>query len=256
MGTASCAGAEKLAEKNAVVMIPMGAVEQHGPHLPVATDTILAQWIAERAAKEMLDKGIPVVIAPAFVIANSMHHMHFSGSLSLTPGTFIQVLKEQCRAIAVQGFRKIAIINGHGGNTAPIDVALIDINQELGFPVYNVPYTAGVDESPFLDKQNYMIHSGEVETSLILAYDESLVDPSYTNLSGNSGGCSDYEDCGALSLPSITWKATLKTELWEKAVLPPKKRGLLWRTLTANALWKYSPTKDCGVSCMMGSDFR
>ena len=90
---------KKLAEKNAVVMIPMGAVEQHGPHLPVATDTILAQWIAERAAKEMLDKGIPVVIAPAFVIANSMHHMHFSGSLSLTPGTFIQVLKEQCRAI-------------------------------------------------------------------------------------------------------------------------------------------------------------
>ena len=55
---------KKLAEKNAVVMIPMGAVEQHGPHLPVATDTILAQWIAERAAKEMLDKGIPVVIAP------------------------------------------------------------------------------------------------------------------------------------------------------------------------------------------------
>lgn len=68
---------KKLAEKNAVVMIPMGAVEQHGPHLPVATDTILAQWIAERAAKEMWDKGIPVVIAPAFVIANSMHHMHF-----------------------------------------------------------------------------------------------------------------------------------------------------------------------------------
>ena len=48
---------KKLAEKNAVVMIPMGAVEQHGPHLPVATDTILAQWIAERAAKEMLDKS-------------------------------------------------------------------------------------------------------------------------------------------------------------------------------------------------------
>ena len=58
-------------------------------------------------------------------------------------------------------------------------MALIDINQELGFPVYNVPYTAGVDESPFLDKQNYMIHSGEVETSLILSYDESLVEDVY-----------------------------------------------------------------------------
>lgn len=190
---------KKLAEDGAVVMMPMGAIEQHGPHLPVSTDTILAQWIAERAAKEMWDNGIPVVIAPTFVIANSMHHMHFPGSLSLTPGTFIQVLKEQCKSIAAQGFRKIAIVNGHGGNTAPIDVALIDINQELGFPVYNVPYTAGIDESLFLDKQKYMIHSGEVETSLILAYDESLVDPSYKNLSGNPAGCSEYEDCGALS---------------------------------------------------------
>ena len=182
---------KKLAEKNAVVMIPMGAVEQHGPHLPVATDTILAQWIAERAAKEMLDKGIPVVIAPAFVIANSMHHMHFSGSLSLTPGTFIQVLKEQCKAIAVQGFRKIAIINGHGGNTAPIDVALIDINQELGFPVYNVPYTAGVDESPFLDKQNYLLSSATWYVRECCGFDCSMLvvcgfppDPE-----GNGGHC-------------------------------------------------------------------
>lgn len=190
---------KKLAEDGAVVMIPMGAIEQHGPHLPVSTDTILAQWITELAAKEMSAKGVPVVIAPSFVIANSMHHMHFPGSLSLTPRTFMQVLEEQCQAVAAQGFRKIAIINGHGGNTEPIDVALIDINRKLGFPVYNVPYTAGIDESPFLDEQKGMIHSGEVETSLILAYDESLVDPCYREMSGNPGGCSQYEDCGALS---------------------------------------------------------
>lgn len=190
---------EKLAEEGAIVMIPMGAIEQHGAHLPVSTDTILAQWISQRAAKEMSDKGIPVIIAPSFVIANSIHHMHFPGSLSLTPRTFMEVLEEQCVAIAAQGFRKIAIVNGHGGNTAPIDVALIDINRKLGFPVYNVPYTAGIDESPFLDEQTCMNHSGEVETSLILAYDESLVDPSYKNLSGNPGGCSEYENCGALS---------------------------------------------------------
>ena len=96
----------------------MGAVEQHGPHLPVATDTILAQWIAERAAKEMLDKGIPVVIAPAlslpipcttciFPEVSVLHRELYTGSKGAVQGKF-----------AVQGFRKIAIINGHGGNTA------------------------------------------------------------------------------------------------------------------------------------------
>lgn len=190
---------KKLSEDGAIVLMPMGAIEQHGPHLPVSTDTILAQWITERAAKELSDKGIPVVIAPSFVIANSMHHMHFPGSLSLTPKTFMLVLQEQCESIAAQGFRKIAIINGHGGNTAPIDVALIDINRKLGFPVYNVPYTCMIDEAPFLDEQTCMIHSGEVETSLMLAYDESLVDPSYKELKGYAGGCSEAEDSGALS---------------------------------------------------------
>ena len=190
---------KELAEKDAIVIMPVGAIEQHGPHLPVNTDLITARWLSQLVAERLDAQGLPVIIAPEFVIANSLHHMHFAGSLAIEPLTFIQVLKEQCRAIASHGFRKIAMINGHGGNTMPINVALIDINRELGVPVYHVNCLANVDESQFLDRQQGMIHAGEVETSIVLAYDESLVDPCYKEQFGNPAECTRYEDDGILS---------------------------------------------------------
>ena len=186
-----------LAEQNAVVLIPTGSTEQHGPHLPVGTDAILATWFAERAAQGLQEKGVPAVAAPTFAIANSMHHMNFPGSLSLRPRTYMKALQEQCRAIAAHGFKRIAIINGHGGNIAPSKAALVDINIELGFPVYFLEYMV-VDEAPFLETQKGMIHACESETSLMLAYDESLVDPIYKETTGYPGGCTKHEDEGVL----------------------------------------------------------
>ena len=186
-----------LAESNAIVLIPTGSTEQHGPHLPVGTDAILATWFAERAAQGLQAQGIPAVAAPTFAVANSMHHMNFPGSLSLRPRTYMKALQEQCRAIAAHGFRRIAIINGHGGNIAPSKAALVDINIELGFPVYFLEYMV-VDEAPFLETQKGMIHACESETSLMLAYDESLVDPIYKETSGYPGGCTKHEDEGVL----------------------------------------------------------
>ena len=186
-----------LAENNAVVLIPTGSTEQHGPHLPVGTDAILATWFAELTAQGLVEKGVPAVVAPTFAIANSMHHMNFPGSLSLRPRTYMAALEEQCRAIAAHGFKRIAIINGHGGNIAPSKAALVDINIELGFPVYFLEYIV-VDEAPFLETQKGMIHACESETALMLAYDESLVDPIYKETTGYPGGCTKWEDEGVL----------------------------------------------------------
>ena len=187
----------ELAEKNAIVLIPTGSTEQHGPHLPVGTDAILATWFAERTAQGLVEKGIPAVVAPTFAVANSMHHMNFPGSMSLRPRTYMECLQEQCRAIAAHGFKRIAIINGHGGNIAPTKAALVDINIELGFPVYFLEYIV-VPEKPYLDTQTGMIHACESETSLMLAYDESLVDPIYKETSGYPDGCTRHEDDGVL----------------------------------------------------------
>ena len=186
-----------LAEQQAIVLIPTGSTEQHGPHLPVGCDAILATWFAERAAQGLRAQGVPAVVAPPFAVANSMHHLSFAGSMSLRPRTYMKVLQEQCRAIAAHGFRRIAVINGHGGNIAPTKAALVDINLELGFPVYFLEYIV-VDEEPFLDTQTGMNHACESETSLMLAYDESLVDPIYRETSGYEGGCTPWEDQGVL----------------------------------------------------------
>ena len=186
-----------LAESNAIVLLPTGSTEQHGPHLPVGTDAILATWFAERTAQGLLEKGIPAVVAPTFAVANSMHHMNFPGSLSLRPRTYMEALQEQCRAIAAHGFKRMAIINGHGGNIAPTKAALVDINIELGFPVYLLEYIV-VDEAPFLDTQIGMNHACESETSMMLAFDESLVDPIYKETSGYPDGCTKWEDEGVI----------------------------------------------------------
>ena len=186
-----------LAENNAIVLIPTGSTEQHGPHMPVGTDAILATWFAERTAQGLLEKGIPAVVAPTFAVANSMHHMNFPGSMSLRPRTYMEALQEQCRAIAAHGFKRMAIINGHGGNIAPTKAALVDINIELGFPVYFLDYIV-VPEAPYLDTQTGMIHACESETSLMLAYDETLVDPIYKETSGYPDGCTKQEDEGLI----------------------------------------------------------
>jgi creatinine amidohydrolase len=150
-----------------------------------------------QAAQGLLEKGIPAVVAPTFAVANSMHHMNFPGSMSLRPRTYMKALQEQCRAIAAHGFKRMAIINGHGGNIAPTKAALVDINIELGFPVYFLDYIV-VPEAPYLDTQKGMVHACESETSLMLAYDETLVDPIYKETSGYAGGCTRHEDEGVL----------------------------------------------------------
>ena len=94
-----------LAEQQAIVLIPTGSTEQHGPHLPVGCDAILATWFAERAAQGLRAQGVPAVVAPTFAVANSMHHMSFAGSMSLRPRTYMKVLQEECRAIA-RGIRR------------------------------------------------------------------------------------------------------------------------------------------------------
>lgn len=178
----------KLAEKDAIVMIPIGSTEQHGPHLPVGCDSIIATHISEHACCKLNKNGITAVVAPTMTVCNSMHHMSFPGSISLSPICFMQVLEEWCSCISSHGFRKIALINGHGGNAAPIQAALININNKLGFHVYWLNYYEYPDmdriNAEILTTQSGLIHACEGETSIMLAIDEALVDPIYRDTSG------------------------------------------------------------------------
>jgi len=179
-----------MSEQKAIVLIPIGSIEQHGPHLPVGCDSILATAISERIAAELADRGKPCIVAPTLTVANSMHHMGFPGSMTLDLSTYASVLSQYCECIAGHGFKRIVLINGHGGNTNPSQAALVGIIEKLGFPVYFTGYWTGSGETvrKVLETQEDSIHACEGETSLMLAIDESLVDPIYSQTRGDTEG--------------------------------------------------------------------
>lgn len=190
-----------LAKKQAIVLLPVGSTEQHGPHLPVGCDILLSAAMCERIAAELCSRGKPCVVAPSMPVCNSRHHMNFAGSMTLRPEVYMEVLLDYCKSIAEHGFRKIVIVNGHGGNNAPTGAALININEALGFPVYFTGYWKGdkAAQSDILETQSGMIHACESETSILMALlGEDMVDPIYKETKGSPGYPLEVEENGVV----------------------------------------------------------
>ncbi len=101
-----------------VLVLPLGSVEQHGRHMPVGTDTMLAQEVALAAAAKA---GETVVLPPPWY-GFSAHHMRFAGSITLGADTLMRVAEDIVGSVVQHGFRRILIVNGHGGNGGVIDV--------------------------------------------------------------------------------------------------------------------------------------
>jgi len=173
---------EAIEEGRDAVIIVVGSIEQHGPHLPTATDTLCGVAIAERIANKMGN----ALVAPAIRPGYSEHHMRFPGTISLRPEVLMEVIKDYCRCLARQGFKKIILLPTHGGNFPVVEIAATQIFQELRatFPVKMAVYS---DLTGFFEKQFSIAkangiepgecgtHAGECETSEILAIDGDLV---------------------------------------------------------------------------------
>jgi creatinine amidohydrolase len=156
-----------------------GSTEQHGLHLPLGTDSIWGEELGRRVT-EALGKAVQV---PGLRIGCSEHHMDFSGSLTLSEATFIQVVSEICHSLARHGFLRIVLIPTHGGNFRPIgkaaeliqpqlpEVKLIAYSDLAAFveAVYAVGEAAGIAA------ERVGAHAGENETSMILALRPDLV---------------------------------------------------------------------------------
>ena len=99
----------------------------------MGTDALLATYVCEKTAEELNRRGKPCLVSPAITVGNATHHMSFPGSMTLKPQTYLAMLQDYCESLAAHGFRKIVIVNGHGGNVAPTQTALININEALGF---------------------------------------------------------------------------------------------------------------------------
>ncbi len=111
-----------------LAIIPTGSCEQHGPHLALETDSVRANEMAKRIAERLAPRA---VVTPCLTIAVSEHHMDFPGTLSLSPLTFQQVLYEVIGSLAHHGWRKVFVLNGHGGNEAAIGIAAARAQTEF-----------------------------------------------------------------------------------------------------------------------------
>jgi len=166
-----------LAARDAVVILPVGSTEQHGPHLPTQVDTLLAGEIARRAARKMAP-ATPVVVAPTVWSGLAEHHMSLGGTLSLDFHTFFRLLQCVCRSLVRHGFRRILILNGHGGNIAALTVAVNELAVELQVPLATTTYwhLAKDEFARILERQTTVRHACEAETSMLLALAPDLVD--------------------------------------------------------------------------------
>jgi creatinine amidohydrolase len=106
---------------NYVILLPLGAIEQHGPHLSVSTDMDIVSSIAAMIEKKL---GGEVLLCPALNFGASHHHLFFGGTISLSPVTYTQVIIELVETLITSGFQRIVLLNGHGGNIIPVKQAL------------------------------------------------------------------------------------------------------------------------------------
>lgn len=157
-----------------LVLLPAGAFEQHGPGMPLATDLVRAEHVAQRVATEL---GGQAVIGPSLPVGVSPHHMNFAGTITLSTTTFAAVLRECATSLHRHGWRRILVITGHGGNNATLTAVAQDLlttHEDLQFAW--TPLTAlASDVVSELDVSEVHGHSGEAETAQMLFFAPHLV---------------------------------------------------------------------------------
>ena len=176
---------KSLADVNAIVVVPVGSMEQHGLHLPVKVDALLATEVARRAALKVQTHQ-PILVTPTVWCGLAEHHMDFCGTLTLDFETFHALLRNLCRSIRHHGFRRIFLLNGHGGNIAALNVICSELVRELeGLRVVSGTYwtlpEVAEKFAEILEVQQNVRHAGEAETSMMLALEPELVDQSILN---------------------------------------------------------------------------
>jgi creatinine amidohydrolase len=112
-----------------IVVLPTGAVEQHGPHLPVTTDRDIVTAVADGVERERPEQ---VLCTPTLWLGHSTHHLAFAGTLSTMQANYITMLTYVCKSLAAMGARRVFILNGHGGNDIPAKAALREVKSQLG----------------------------------------------------------------------------------------------------------------------------
>ena len=167
-----------------IVVLPVAAIEQHGPHLPLNVDATLADGVVQ-ATLPHLQADLPVLFLPTQSIGFSPEHTAFAGTLTLKAETVIRLWTEIAESVAVTGVKKLVLLNSHGGQVGMLDIVARDLRARLGMLVYsvnwfNLPLVGNsgelVNELFSAEEHRFGIHAGEIETSMMLALKLDQVD--------------------------------------------------------------------------------
>jgi creatinine amidohydrolase len=160
-----------------LVLLPVGAHEQHGPNIAVSTDTISADALCRAAAARV---GPAVAVAPAIPWGVSWHHLRFAGTIALRPSTLIAVLEDIVGSLHAHGVRRFLVVNGHGGNTAAITTAIEQIKHDTGVPLIAsvFGYALIAEQAKQLLPADAIGHGGGDEAALVMAVEPHRAKPS------------------------------------------------------------------------------
>ena len=164
-------------QRDPVVVLPIGSIEQHGPHCPVDVDVSIPVHIAIEAARRVSD--FPLIVAPTQPFGFTHYNQGFPGTITLELETFIAVVSEVCLSIHRNGFRRLVLLNGHGGNHHPIRAIAAKIAEHNAFSLAISHWDLVAEEMAAWGEADDRIgHAGEWETSLQLYLRPHLVDRS------------------------------------------------------------------------------
>ncbi len=170
---------EARAEKSRVVVLPLGSLEQHGHHLPLLTDSMIGGEIARRAEADLCDEAL---FLPILWVGASDHHRAFPGTVSISNSVYVDVLVDMLESLVSAGFRRIFLLNSHGGNITPGRMAIYEVqlnHRDLPdlYLAFSSWWTMAAEQVAALMnvKQEMVTHACEQESSMILRLRPELV---------------------------------------------------------------------------------
>lgn len=230
-----------------VAIQPVASVEQHGPHLPVGTDSMIAGAFAERLRERMQQENYPGVFLPLMPYGKSNEHLHYPGTITFTAETFLSVLMDIGHSCHRAGFKRLVFLNGHGGNTGLLDVACRELRIETGMRVFTLnPLITLLPEDPAAigcplsrEEARLGIHAGRIETAVIMRTNPACVkkDKIKAEYATCFDGCEYLDFSGRVSYGWMTGDVSKTGTMGDPAGATPEE-GEQWLAAVTDMLYE------------------